>query len=356
MASTAHLGRQLTIACLVLLLVSLTAIAGCGEEASVEQADDDRELRTTPGRLDMRDAVSAFEVSVMASQDSYPEGSDVVLIATGHDWPDALGGSALAGVLGGPILFASTNTLPAIVADEIERLGATRAVVLGGDAALGLNIDDELRRLGLSVERIAGAGRYETAERVARRVIEVLGDDYDGTAFVATGGSYADAVAVAPVAAARGWPVYLAHPTGGIVTYSENAYDGVESTIVLGGVNAVHAGAEAHLRNDFSVLRIAGQNRYHTSVMIAEYGIEEAGLSWARLGMATGEDFPDALAGGVLQGRIGGVMLLTNPDVLDAHTSAALDVYGDQIVDVTFFGGADAISQEVRAAVMQALE
>lgn len=351
MVSRARFGASTVTVLLALLLASLV---GCAPEPPAEMDVDDRRPVTAPVRP--QDALSAFEVSVLASQESYPDGADIVVVATGHDWPDALGGSALAGAVGGPILFASTHEVPEVVAEEIGRLGASAAIVLGGEAALGPDVDADLKRLGLSVERIAGAGRYDTAERVARRVIKELGDGYDGTAFLATGGLYADAVAAAPIAAARGWPIYLAHPTGGIVTYSEAAYEGVSRIIVLGGTNAVHAGAEASLRRDFSVVRIAGRNRYDTSARIAEYGVDEAALSWERLGIATGEGFSDAIAGGVLKGKIGGVMLLTPPEALDPHVSAALVANQDEIATVTFFGGTDAVSQEVRDAVTRIIE
>ncbi len=354
MTRHAHLGPSLSAVAIVLLLVSLASVAGCAPEAPVESEVED--TSPVPAAVRPQDALSAFEVSVLASRESYPDGAETIVVATGHDWPDALGGSALAGVIGGPILFTATHEVPDIVAEEIVRLGASAAIVLGGEVALGPDVDADLKRLGLSVERIAGAGRYDTAERIARRVIEDLGDAYDGTAFVATGGSYADAVAAAPIAAARGWPIYLAHPTGGIVTYSEDAYEGVGSTIVLGGTNAVHPGAEAYLRNEFTVVRIAGQNRYDTSVRIAEYGVEEAGLAWERLGVATGEGFSDALAGGVLQGKVGGVLLLTPPESLSAYTSASLEANKADIATVTFFGGSDAISRTVRDAVAEILQ
>lgn len=353
MGRNTRLGAGTAIVLLALLSASL---GGCTPEPLTEAEEEVDREDTVAAPVRPRDALSAFEVSVLASQESYPDGADIVVVATGHDWPDALGGSALAGTVEGPILFASTHEVPEAVAEEIGRLDASAAIVLGGETALGLDVDADLKRLGLSVERIAGADRYGTAERIARRVIDELEGAYDGTAFVATGGSYADAVAAAPLAAARGWPIYLAHPTGGIVTYSEEAFDGVDSTIVLGGTDAVHAGAEAFLRNEFSVVRIAGQNRYETSARIAEYGVDEAGLTWERLGIATGEGFSDALAGGVLQGKIGGVILLAPPGALDQHLSEALVANAGEITTVSFFGDTDAVSQSVRDAVTQIIE
>jgi len=46
-----------------------------------------------------------YATAVAVSKKAFPAGADAVVIATGENWPDALGGSALAGALGGPILL-----------------------------------------------------------------------------------------------------------------------------------------------------------------------------------------------------------------------------------------------------------
>ena len=69
------------------------------------------------------DTLSAFEVCVIVSEESHPAGADGFITATAHDWPDALGGSALAGVLDAPILYASTNSVPdVVVRDEVAQI------------------------------------------------------------------------------------------------------------------------------------------------------------------------------------------------------------------------------------------
>jgi putative cell wall-binding protein len=97
------------------------------------------------------------------------------------------------------------------------------------------------------VERIFGNDRYQTADAVALRTIEVLGPSYDGTAFVATGGNFPDALAAAPLAAAQGWPLFLAHPTGGLLPGTVAAMGAVEEALILGGTGAVSSAVEAAL-------------------------------------------------------------------------------------------------------------
>ncbi len=299
-----------------------------------------------------------FDTAVEASREAFPDGADVVIIATGTDWPDALGGSALAGVLDGPVLLVQHDSVPASVRAEIERLGASRAVIVGGKAAVGTAVSDAFGAAGLDVERIAGASRYETADEVASYVIEAIGESFDGTALVATGADFPDALAAAPLAVANGWPLYLAHPQHGLLPATRVAMEDIDRAIILGGTEVVDSSTQTALETTYgemNVVRLAGATRYETAVEVAEYGVGSAGLGWNRVGITTGELFPDALAGGALQGRARSVMLLTGTDSLPAETRAALTANKESISTVTYFGGDRAVSQDVRRAVARAL-
>jgi Flp pilus assembly protein TadD len=195
-----------------------------------------------------------------------------------------------------------------VTATEISRLGATHAIILGGTGAVSAGVQNTLATtMGLVVERIFGDHRYQTADAVALRTIEVLGVDYDGTAFVATGANFPDALAAAPLAAAQGWPLFLAHPTGGLLPGTVAAMGAVDEAIILGGTGAVSTAVQTQLATTMGLTttRLEGLNRYVTAVAIASYGVNSAGHVWDRVGIATGEDYPDALAGGVLQGKVG---------------------------------------------------
>lgn len=307
-----------------------------------------------------------FETAVEASKLAYPDGLSktgdrTIIIATGRNWPDALGGVSLAGVLDGPILLVDTNSVPADVAAEIERLDPLKAIILGGTSAVGPTVEGQLvAGFGdANVERIDGATRYETADKIALRVIDEQGGAYTGMGFVATGGNFPDALAVAPAAARMGWPLYLSNPATGLTSGTKIAMADVTEAVILGGTSAVSQGVEDYLLNELGpgkAWRIEGANRYETAVHIAEESVDEAGLGWNRVGITTGEKFPDALAGGVLQAKMGSVMLLTPSASLDSIAQAALVNNRGDIDQVTFFGGTSAVSQSVRDAVLLAIE
>lgn len=294
-----------------------------------------------------------YATAVEASKLAFPDGASTVIIATGRNWPDALGGTALAGAVDAPILLVDGDKVPAAVMDEIVRLKATYAIILGGPAAVGPAVEAVLKEK-LDVDRIAGENRYETADAVALRVIEELGPHFEGRVFLATGQNFPDALAAAPVAAAKGWPLFLSHPTEGILPGTRQAMVDVEYVAILGGTAVIDEAVEEELQDglgDEYVQRISGGDRYETAVKVAQFATAHLGLDWNRVGITTGQDFPDALAGGVVQGKAGSVMLLTKPGHLEEMPAAVLHANATDIWAVTYFGGPAAITPAVREAV-----
>ncbi|MDO8950766.1 MAG: cell wall-binding repeat-containing protein [Actinomycetota bacterium] len=297
-----------------------------------------------------------YTTAVETSKLTFPVAGSVrnVVIATGADWPDALGGAALAGQVGGPILLTDPKTLPPAVAAEIRRLGATKAYILGGTGAVSLPVEIAIRALGVSTERLAGGNRYTTANAIARKATELRSTPYDGTMFVASGANFPDALAASPLAAAKGWPLYLSASTG--LTAETLATMEVRGSrvIILGGEGAVSLFVERQLRAHFtSVTRLAGGNRYTTGLEIVKFGTGPggAGLTWRTPALATGTGFPDALAGGVLQGRSGSVLLLTSGSALTPEVGSAITSNKAAIREIRYLGGTGAVSPAVRASV-----
>ena len=297
-----------------------------------------------------------FETAVQSSRKAFPAECDTVVIATGFNWPDALVSSALAGGVNGPILLTRAGSLPAVTAAEVQRLGAENAYIIGGESAISMDVQTDLEvMLDGFVTRIEGSERCETANLVAGEAVEVLGADFDGTALVVTSLNYPDALSAAPVAAADGTPMFLAGANdidAGTMQAMRNL--GVTDVIIVGGPQAVSAATEAQLVAEFTadaVDRISGATRYDTAADMAQYGVDEVGLVWDGVALATGRDFPDALTGGVMQGLMGSTLLLTPSYDLHAAASAKLADNKADIARVKFLGGDAAISQAVRDEV-----
>ena len=321
---------------------------------------------TTPVGLTVTPVAGAgrIDTAIEASKLGFADGSsEFVVIASARMFPDAISGSALAGVLDAPLLLTEPGVLSDAVKAEIARLGASHVVVLGGTGAVSDDVHATLDALpGVSdVERIFGSNRYETAEAIAERVIAEQGSGWDGWAFVATGEDFPDALGASALAAAKGWPIYLARPDAAShsVLVDTMDGDGVTSVLILGGTGVVPAPLETRLIEAFGeaeVVRLHGGNRYETAVAVATYGVTQAGLGWDHLAIATGEDFPDALAGGALQGASGSVMLLVHPGSLHGSVQGALSANRASITEVRFLGGTGVVPAAIRAQVVQLLQ
>ncbi|MCL4079377.1 cell wall-binding repeat-containing protein [Coriobacteriia bacterium Es71-Z0120] len=293
-----------------------------------------------------------FLTAVAASKEAYPiSGSAAgVVIAYGRNWPDALGGAALAGAIGGPLLLTEKDVLPDAVKTEIARLKGSctqfKVYVVGGSGVVSNAVYNTLKS-SYDTTRVSGANRYLTANAVASEVIRLQGSSYDGKAFFATGENFPDALAASPVAAAKRWPVYLVNPATTAVDIDPK----VTSGVILGGTAVVSSGYESALKSRLgagAVERIEGMNRYETAVKVSATAVAEWGFLWDSVALTNGKNYPDALAGGALQGRSHSVMLLTDPAVLSPETGTALRDNRDWIGTLRFLGGTGAVSQAVR--------
>ncbi len=120
---------------------------------------------------------------------------DFVWVATGRNYPDALGAGANASMNGVPVLLVNGPTIPDTVKAELQRLQPGRIQVAGGTAAVPANVVTELEQYA-PVDVFAGANRYATASEIAaseptaRRAIVVPGTTFEH-ALMASGGAWA---------------------------------------------------------------------------------------------------------------------------------------------------------------------
>lgn len=292
---------------------------------------------------------TAIEVSKFGWDDA-----DSVVIATARQFPDALVGGPLASLLDAPILLTEPGYLPSGVAAEIRRLGASSAVVLGGQSAISADVVDDLAALGISrtqIVRIGGTDRYDTARLVAHRVCE--GTGLGERAAVAVGTNYPDALSVSVLASRLGMPILLTRGD----TLSPAAAEvldtfGTTETLIAGGEAAISSAVAAKLP---SPVRIGGADRYETATLLGEYATR-FGLGFENLFVATGRNFPDALAVGPLAAKTNGTLVLASRDTLPAATGEFVSSHCSSIETIHYVGGQAAIGLAVRALLGTASE
>lgn len=298
-----------------------------------------------------------YATAVAMSAATYPAGSvRTVVLATGASFADALAANGLAGCYDAPLLLTQTAQIPIPVLAEIDRLGATNVVIVGGGAAVSSGVASALRTIGYTVTRIQGVNRYDTAAKVASEIARLEGPDFVRAAFVARGDQFADALAVSPLAFRQRMPVLLTYP-GSLAPETRTAIAqlGIEDVYIAGGTaavtDAVKGAIDAVPGTTRPVVRLAGGNRYATAVAIAEYGIDRYWVTPGFVGFATGTDFPDALGGGAVCGTRGGVLLMTASTALSDAPAAFLRSHKGGVVATQVFGGDTAISPTVKAQI-----
>lgn len=250
------------------------------------------------GRTQQRLAGSdRYATAAAISRASFGAGVPVAYVATGASYPDALAGGPAAARAGGPVLLVSHNRIPSATQIELGRLRPTRIVVLGGPSAVSDGVLGALRSYatGGQVDRLFGADRYATAAAVSAASFAPGAP----VAYVATGAAFPDALTGGVAAGRDGGPLLLvATDAVPSATAAELQRLRPGRIVVLGGSIAVGDGVASALRPYASsgmVTRLAGANRYATAIEVsrATTAAGAAGVVY----VATGESFPDGLAG-----------------------------------------------------------
>lgn len=274
---------------------------GSDEPVRTPDEPDDRTL--DPVRLSGGDR---YATAVAIARHAFPSTARDVYVATGEGFPDALAGTAAAAAGSGPVLLVGADHVPDAVADELVRLAPERIWVLGGPSAVSDAVVDRLGTTGAQVRRLAGPDRYTTSAVVSAHAFR---PDVP-VAYVGTGTSFPDALGAGAAAGRQGGPVLL--------TARDALPDAVAAelrrlqprrVVVLGGAAAVdHGVVEAVGRaSGAEVERIGGSTRYATSAQVVTDAFP-SGVPAVLL--ATGEAFPDALAGGAAAATVASPVLL----------------------------------------------
>ncbi len=274
--------------------------------------------------------------------------ADTVILTSGANFADALAANALAGANDAPVISTEPTALSLQAASTIKSLGAKHVLIMGGEAAISTSVEMSLVSMGLSVERIAGSTRQETSLVSLSKTTE--NSESINTVIISSGTSFADALSISPYSYAKNVPVVLTENDG---TLSDNAVSKIQESgatraVIVGGSMVVSEQAKTSLEAvGLSVDRWWGENRYETSAEIARHTIEE-GMSLTTCAIATGTNFPDALAGGALIGSKGGVLLLA----ADGYTTAIDEILApnkDKVAKCYMLGGANAVSSDLES-------
>ena len=278
------------------------------------------------------------------------------IVASGANFPDALSASSLAGLLDAPIILTENSGLSTDASDELKRLAPTKVYVIGGESAISASTYKQIQNITgkkCTVERIAGQTRYETCMKIASHPAFKQAK----TVIIVTGTNYADALSISPYAYKKGYPILLCDPLKGLTNEEfdfvhEMCYD---YAILVGGTSAVPQHVETQLKwlalND--QIRLSGATRFETSAEILDFETRTTSLKTDGVFLATGKNFPDALAAGPVAAKKGTVLLLVDPGM---QTSCkTLGEYKDSISNAYIVGGTAVVPQNDAQTLAEAL-
>ncbi|MDD7792732.1 cell wall-binding repeat-containing protein [Clostridium sp. 'White wine YQ'] len=280
--------------------------------------------------------IDRYKTAVNISNTGWTSTSDTVILATGDDFPDALSAAPLAKKYNAPILLTENNTLSESTKNEINRLKPKNIIIVGGIGAVSSGIENQLVNSGYNCRRISGIDRYSTSLSIAKEIGNV------NEVVLATGEDYPDALSIASYAASRGIPIILTGKNS-IPQNSENYIKSlnISKTYVVGATGVVSDNA---IRNMKNIVRLGGTDRYDTNRLIVNYIKPLMNLN--QVYVATGLDFPDALAGSVLASSTSSPILLADK-INSQNAKSMISTNSSSVKSVNVLGGVGVVDNDI---------
>ncbi|NLI92274.1 MAG: transglycosylase SLT domain-containing protein [Peptococcaceae bacterium] len=287
-----------------------------------------------------------IDTALKIADQGWPNGCETVIIAKADDFPDALAGVALAKQQNAPILLTPQDSLDQRVEESLLRLKPLKVIILGGNNAISAAVERKIKDVlswTQNIERIAGEDRFETAALIAQRF------PIDRGIAITTGYNFPDALSLASASAAQGYPLLLAGKDN-LSSSAEKVLRALcpRQVYIAGGEGAVSQELLSKIKevaglSDDQIKRFAGDDRYETSTLIVKALFPET----QKIFLATGQTFPDALAGAALAANRNIPMLLVSPQ--GPQKGSSTEEYLKSLtnkIDLQVFGGKEAISDQ----------
>jgi subtilisin family serine protease len=174
--------------------------------------------------------IDRYETAV-AINNLIPFTTNKAFVVSGENYPDALSIASYSGSKLYPVLFVQKDKVPSSVKKYINEKVITKPYVIGGTAAIGKEITEELQ----GELRISGMDRFETNYKIH----QIFSTDTEEKLYFATGWNFPDALSISPLASRTDSPVILVNKNnsemlkGTIDLFTNNHYH------ILGGTEAI---------------------------------------------------------------------------------------------------------------------
>lgn len=280
-----------------------------------------------------------------------------VVVSASSSWSNSVIACSLAGRRS-PMLLTTTASVPASVLAKLATLAPQHVVVIGGSTTISATVLRQLRSVvgTEAVTSVPGSDVKVRSLGIARIVAGRAG--WNGTVLVASTGSAASGLIAVPASVWKGLPLVLADAKGlSISQIAALKSAGAKRFVVVSA--SVPASTVGRLRTAVgtsNVKSISGTSVASTSSRFAAWAISSCGMSWDRISVASRSNWSHTLTAALSQGRLGSVLVLSDPKSLSAPVKDVLVAHDREIRRVSFVGKSDVVSTNVRRQVRLAIK
>ena len=262
--------------------------------------------------------------------------ADTAIISNGSAIVDALAATPLAAYKDAPVLLTEKDTLKDVTKNELKRLGVGKVYIIGGSSVISKNIQSQIEKMGISVERISGSNRYATSVAIANEM-KSEGANIDQVAVVNGVSGLADAISFGAAAGQKNIPIILSDKNGKTTGAEEILSDDkVEKTYIIGGKNAVPESVESSLKNPE---RVSGSNRSETNAAIIKKFYNQSAFEYlfvVKDGSEGQDKLIDGLSVGAFAAKTSSPIILAGKKLSNGQKSA---LSGKSVEKISQVGG-----------------
>lgn len=291
------------------------------KEDLTEGFEDSKELLKKPAevkavkRADVKKITSSSKYETATNiRNEYFSKSNTVILTNSSTFVDSL--SAVSLSRGNtPILFTNQSSLDSKTLANLKANKPKKVYILGGEKSVSNAVVNQLKNLGIVVERIAGHDRYEVNAKVATKTHNP-NKKQKTNILITSGENHSDAISSAVLAQNKKAPILFVRknevPTsikGYLLSLKRN--NAIGSITIVGGKLSVSQQVESYLKSfSNNVSRIAGRDRYTTNVKVAK----QVNPNAKRVIVAEGNGYNDALLMSPVATKLNASLILTKPN------------------------------------------
>lgn len=309
---------------------------------------------------------TAIEVSKEYTNTDTVNSKAIVLV--GRDAVvDGLAVAPLAQKLNAPILLTDKDVVPSNVMKEIDRVikeevtdgGVKTIYLVGGENTISDSVKSQLAKYGITIKRLAGDSRYQTSVKIAEELY--ANEGVKTGAYIVGGYGEADAMSIAPKAAAEGKAIIVSDVDAkdkDVRAFLKANKDAIVSLEIIGGQTHISTDAMKELKEmaTSTILRTAGANRQETNAkVVAGFESNTTDFVLSKDGSGNKTELVDALASAPLAAQLKAPIVLNTNGLTTAQVNA-VDKVAQKDGTAKIFQVGQGIASDVMSKMIETLK